>query len=480
VFAEDFYQFRHVVLQRAAYELQPVSSRGLLHRTALQLLEDSGASAAELAAHALAGMPGASETESTALAASRKRHLRRAAEDALAQYRNDECLQFLELLSNANLSLAEEVDNDCRAAEVLYRLGRGADAIPRADRALALALRLAEPRRIARAHAVRGAACIDGARNHEAEAHYRAAIRILRTLDEPRELAGALSRLSSAVWLAGKPEEALPIAAEAVELSGGTLIPPQVNIINILLQLGRLEEAKARLAPLQKVLDAGADAYLTCILANTFGILHSYLGEFDAAAVDYQRVCAAAREAGLLAELARGLSNLGTSHFEKREYTQALARQTEAEALAREIGDSRICWYAMTGQADTSTKIGDIATALERSLAAARVADLASLPQLAMQARVSAGECFLTLHQPADAAEILEAALAVGSGTQAPLQVLRGRAALARARHRLGCGGQADLREAEALFTGIPDHSREEAQKALAAARAEFAGTAEA
>jgi tetratricopeptide (TPR) repeat protein len=123
----------------------------------------------------------------------------------------------------------------------------------------------------------------------------------------------------------------------------------------------------------------------------------------------YQLGCDAAREAGLLSEVARALTNLGGIHHAKRQFGAALDCQVQSEQLAREIGDLRILWYAIRGQSSTLEMIQDYRGSLERNLTGARVADEAGLPDQAHQSRVWAACDFLDLYQPQEALEILEA-----------------------------------------------------------------------
>jgi tetratricopeptide (TPR) repeat protein len=105
------------------------------------------------------------------------------------------------------------------------------------------------------------------------------------------------------------------------------------------------------------------------------------------------------------------LTNLGGVHHSRREFSQALKCQVEAEQIAREIGDRRILWYAVRGQAATFDETQDFHAGMERNLLACRIADAAGLAEQAHEARVWAACDYLNLHQPEEALELLAGAL---------------------------------------------------------------------
>lgn len=382
--AEANYLFRHALLQQAAYELMPPTIRGAMHRLALGLLEHT-APAIELAHHARAAQEGASGSVLRELQARELRWCDIAADRAIAAFRNEEAVRLLDrLLLLPATDAATEIKALCRRATIAHTLGRTHEPLEFAQRALQTAEALGDRPLLGMALRMCGNACLDSAHNAKALDYMRRAVDALEDTDNTRELAYALTRLSSAEWLAGNFDKGLELAGRAEAMAGqagdrNLAMRARLNAVNLLAQSDRSAEATAMLDRMGPIDEADLATQLN--YCATRGIVNHYAQRFDEAARWYAEAVARARQGGIQREVARGLTNLGNLNNEAARYAQAMDEHAGAERIAREIGDVRVLWYALRGQADVAFATGDFSSALERAMAALRVAERSNLPQ---------------------------------------------------------------------------------------------------
>ncbi|MBX3459100.1 MAG: hypothetical protein KF696_03910 [Planctomycetes bacterium] len=408
--AEANYLFRHALLRQAAYDLLPPTQRAAMHRAALELLEHT-APAIELAHHARAAQDGAAGPALADLQAAEARWCDIAADHAIATFRNDEAARLLDrVLLLPGVDKATQIKALCRRATVAHTLGRTHEPLEFAQRALHAAEALDNRALLGMALRVCGNACLDSAHNAKALDYMRRAAEVLDGTGNTRELAYALTRLSSAEWLAGNFDKGLALAgrAEAMARQAGDrnlAMRARMNAVNLLAQSDRSADATAMLEQMGPI--DGADLATQLNYCATRGIVNHYAQRLDEAARWYAEAVARARQGGIQREVARGLTNLGNLSNGAARYAQAMEEHAGAEGIAREIGDVRVLWYALRGQADVAFATGDYSAALERAMAALRVAERSNLPQQLQDSLVFVAQAHGELGRHSEALDVL-------------------------------------------------------------------------
>lgn len=417
--AEAAYMFAHALLQRACYELMLPSERAELHRRALEYLHTHKLGAPEeLAVHALAGQAGAPPAIAAQLKTLRRGFLHEAAESALNSYANERGFSLLnELFMCEGLSDVERIQILRRRAETLNRIGHMDAAVDEAQAALRAAQELGEQLEIARAQLVLGRCCLDSSSNARAPMLLASAVESLRRLDDARALELAVSAMSRALFTAGRTEEALVPAQEAVTLAQTLRDEPRVirgrmHLMTILAQLGRNDEATALSATLAPLLDSSPSPEIRCALASALASLSHGLGQLEEARGYHERASQEATAGGMHAEVARAEVNLGGVALQLRRFSDGLMHVERAEAMARELGNMRVLWFALRNRYETYDAVGDFRNALQAATSAARVAEAASMAWHYLVSCAQAAAAFLELGQAEDALEWVEGALA--------------------------------------------------------------------
>ena len=416
--AEAAYMFTHALMQQACYQLMLPSVRGELHRRALEYLHTYKLAAPEeLAGHALAGLDGASPKMAAQLKEMRKAFLGEAAEQAMAHFANERGVALLDqLLACEGHSAAERVRLRCRRAELLNRMGKMEVAIADAELALHEALNAAMEPEIARANLVLGGCCMDTAQNARTPALLSQAIEAFRRFNDSAMLEQALGALARAHFTAGKPEEALEPARAALELSehGGDntrIVRCRLLLMTILAQLYRNEEAQALASELAPVLETSPNPGLRCAVAAALASLSHGLNRPEEAGNYHKLASKDAAAGGLHAEVARAEVNLGGIALQLRRFSEGLHHLEVAEAMAREMGNMRVLWFALRNRYEIFDAVGDFRSALHAATSAARVAEGAGMAWHFLVSSAPAAAAFLELGQGDDALEWVEAAL---------------------------------------------------------------------
>lgn len=416
--AESAYVFTHALLQRACYELMLPSRRGELHRRALEYLQGSGLAAPdELAAHALSGQAGAAPDEVTRLKALRRDFLRAAAEEAIATFSNERGLALLDdLFMSEGVSEAERVRLLCRRAELLNRMGQMESAVTAAERALSAAQSLGDALEVARAQLMLGSCCLDTSQNARAPRLLAQAVEACERLNASPMQQEALLSLARSLHTAGRPHDALPYAQRALALSqtGGDallLTRCRQQMMSILAQLQRNDEALAYAEPLKAVMESSPNPGLRCALATTLASLSHGLGRLEEAMDYHRRASAEAATVGLHAEVARAEVNLGGLARQLGRYNDGLRHVEKAASMARELGNVRVLWFALHNRYDILDAIGDFRGALNAATMAARVAQSAAMAWHYLVSCAQQAAAFLELGQAEDALDCVDAAL---------------------------------------------------------------------
>jgi hypothetical protein len=206
--------FTHILVREALYQPLPAPRRALLHDRASRLLEAApGASPAEVAHHALLGLPHGGAGRAIALA-------RAAARSASAAGSWDSAASLLErALEAAGAGPAElRCDLTIELAEAGARAGRGQESRQTAGEGLDLARALGDARRMARAALAMGFTTTLGAVSPPLVRALREALQALGE-EEPGLRARLGARLASALQPAADPGEPIALALGAVELA---------------------------------------------------------------------------------------------------------------------------------------------------------------------------------------------------------------------------------------------------------------------
>lgn len=416
--AETVYMFAHALLQRACYELMLPSARGELHRRALDYLSTHKlASPEELAAHALGGLAGAPPAIAAELKRMRRTWLDEASQAAIEHYANERGMALLaELLACEGITEADCVRLMQRRADLLNRMGRMNEAIEEAEAALKLAHGLDDAVETARAEFVLGRCCLDTSQTSRAQGLISSAVDRLRQTNDVSALEQAVSALARAQFTAGRPQDALPLAQEAVALAmqaGNEVrtIRCKMLLLNVLAQVSRNDEALALAAELTPVLETSNNPEVRCTLASVLASLSHGLDRLEESRMFHKRASREAESAGLQAELARAEVNLGGIALQLRRYTEGLAHVEQAEAMARELGNVRVLWFALRNRHEIYYAVGDYRAALEAATSATRLAESASMAWHFLLASALAAAAFLELGQADDALEWVERAL---------------------------------------------------------------------
>lgn len=416
--AESAYMFSHALLQRACYELMMPSTRGELHRRALEYLHAHNlATPEELAGHALAGQVGAPRGVSEQLKDLRRGFLRQAALHALESYANERGLALLDALFMCEgVSEAERLEIRRRKAETLNRIGRMDEAVAEAEQALADAQAMNDALEVARAQLTLGRCCLDTSSNARAPQLLAPAVEALRKLGDQRTLELAISAMSRALFTASKPEEALALAREAVQLSEALgeetrAVRGRMQVMTILAQLARDDEALNIFNALAPLLDSSPNAEIRSSLASSFASLSHGRGQLEESGRYHERASSEAKAAGMQAEVARAEVNLGGIDFQLRRFSSGLRHLDAAEAMARELGNLRILWFATRNRFQIYDAIGDFRSALQAATAGARIAKSASMDYHFLLSNADAVSAHLELGQADDALDCVDEAL---------------------------------------------------------------------
>lgn len=318
--AGTVYVFRHAVMRDAAYQLQPLTQRALLHRAAADLIEQAfgpgdeklAPVAHELADHlalALEGLPG----EAAALAM-RELHLLRVAARH-AQKQAD--FPAAELLWRRCLGRSTDADAELEAcmalSAALHELGRGRQS----DEMLQSALRL-EPG--ARDPALRARVLLHAAIQMRA-AHVGdlpRALDLARAANDPLLVGNVLHRLGDALAADEKrPDEAMARLDEAARaFASANDLPGQARVLASRAQvlafaLKRPGDAAELLQKAVALAEGCGDRMVAADMAIALGVHHANFGQPELAEPAYRRALELVAGTGAHFLVMRAQVNLG-------------------------------------------------------------------------------------------------------------------------------------------------------------------------
>lgn len=256
--AEQTYLFRHALLQRAAYELQPPSVRARLHGLALEILERQfdpppPELAAELAVHAGHAARDAGGLEQQRLLEHELVYLRAAGEHALAGFRSADAIALWRAaLDHPCADTRGRMEAALKLSRALRSASDLRESLAASQRALELARELNDDSRIANALQSTGTVQRDLGLREPSLASLREALAIFERLGEARGMAVACGNLALTLSDGGESNETLAFFRRAIELcrSVGELDTEAVQHLNLgatLLELGDYVQAEQEL-----------------------------------------------------------------------------------------------------------------------------------------------------------------------------------------------------------------------------------------
>ena len=163
--------------------------------------------------------------------------------------------------------------------------------------------------------------------------------------------------------------------------------------------------------------------------AHALGMVQSRLGEFGLARASFERALRLRRRLADDAAIATTLNSLGVLHLRlaqpavpdgtdtNAEFGRALAYFNEVHALAKRVGDARLCLLSEINIAGALGGLGRVAEALERFLAQLAVARMQGDRQHESLILANAGEACRLLGDHARSRALCEEALAVAQAT---------------------------------------------------------------
>jgi len=301
---EDAYLFRHVLMQKAAYDLQPPSVRAYVHGLAAEVIEghfpDRGEFYGELAEHC--GRAGLRDKEVG--------YLEKSAARAADRFLNAEAISLYRRLLD-RLDRTSETDPP-RAAKALFGLGKVLRLVGHGD---------------------------------EAARAFREALVGAEALDDSDLVIQARCQLGQVCGTLGDVDEALTLLRSAVDLAEETgnrarLGHAACDLGNVyFFQMSEYQRAKECFERLLQVSEDLGDEEGRARAIGSLGNVYDCLGDRDRAMDCFQQRLAISRETGNRHGQAAAIGSIGLILFNLGEHARAAECQREFLALSEELGD---------------------------------------------------------------------------------------------------------------------------------------------
>jgi tetratricopeptide (TPR) repeat protein len=328
--AEDAYLFRHVLMQKAAYELQPPSVRAYVHRLAADVIEDCfpdrGEFYSELADHCARAGLGEKELD----------YLEKAAARAADRFSNTEAIALYR-----------------RILTRLDHAGRSASA-----RALRAALGLGSVLQLV-------------GRAKEADEELREQLESAESAGDPDLVVQARRRLGNLTRERGDVDQARRLLQSAIDLAEETGNLRQLghatcdlgNVYFFLLSdYVRARECFERLLSVSEEL---GDEEGRARAIGSMGNIYDTMGDYDRAMDCFRRRLAISRETGNRHGQAAAIGSMGIVFRNLGEIDRAVDCQREFLALSEELGDRNYQAVALYNLGRARFSQGDSDAAME-------------------------------------------------------------------------------------------------------------------
>ncbi|MCU0612698.1 MAG: tetratricopeptide repeat protein [Candidatus Eisenbacteria bacterium] len=406
---EQAYLFRHALMQKAAYHLQPPALRGYLHGLTADVLEElfpgREDTLADLAEHL--GKAGRTEREAVVL--------EKAAKAAADGFRNAEAIRLyerlLERLGRLGLSETERMVSVLFAsASVQWLVGEWDQAQARTREGLALAERMGSERMrvdgqvalgdrlrslgeldaswemlqaamalagrcgyaagVAAASRVMGTICANRGDHATALEHYRNYHSRVEALGDQRAAERALTNIGLAYCGLGEYDRALTCQRESLRLCAErgdkAGIPAAACNLGIVYgHLGQYPQALEAFAEYRRASEEIGDKWARANAIGNMGIIYLSLGDYRQALECFQTHRRAAEELGDKQCRATAIGNMGVAYFYLGEHQKALECHEEHFRAAEEVGDGAGMGRAIGNMGTAYVDLGEYGRALE-------------------------------------------------------------------------------------------------------------------
>lgn len=331
--------------------------------------------------------------------------------------RSERTLRFVEevLSSPGVVSGTQRARLLLTAGSRLDLMGRSADAVKRAEEALALAdeseawgLRSAASRLLGWALSHQG-------RAEEAEVRLRDSVALARSAGNAAEELDAEGLLGAFLLVTGRDEEAVPHIERQLVLGRsqgdhGAVCKAAGNLGLVLLDQGRADEARARMLEARDLFHEDGDLLGAARAIGNLGLVASARGESAEAVARYEEQLRLAREIGDRRCEANARLNLSAEFLARGEYEPAGEHVAYLFALSRDLGDPYLESSARWNMGELAWARGRLADAREDFEASLAMSSAFGSRDGEAELRVNLGRLAATVGDVATAVVELEAA----------------------------------------------------------------------
>lgn len=379
--AEQAYVFRHAILQRAAYELQPPSLRARLHGLALEILErlfdpPPPELCAELADHAGYASRAAAGQEQARLLDSELKYLRLAGEKALSGFRPADAIAlWRRALDHSRADVRSRMEAALKLSRSLRSASDLRESLAASQRALELARELGDASRIANALHSTGTVQRDLGLRAESLALLREALATFERLGETRGMAVACGNLALTLSDGGESNETLACFRRAIELcrAAGDLDTEAVQHLNLgatLLELGDYVQAEQELWLADAQFEQLRNMPQRGVVYINLAVIARRRGQKEPALAHISRALELVRQSGYRRMEAQALNVLANCAREENRTEDARRLYLEVLQMHRDTGNIVVEGRALCSFANFLLETGELWRAVRTNEAA--------------------------------------------------------------------------------------------------------------
>ncbi|MCB0163148.1 MAG: AAA family ATPase [Anaerolineae bacterium] len=360
----DRYLFKHALLRDSAYSMQVGSQLRSLHRRGAEALETLYAH--DLSRHYTAL---AYHYERAELAEKSIIYLERAADQAKANYQNENALDFYERLLQYPLDRAQQMIIYSKQGEILNLQGEWDLALAKLQQGLAELQGLENSRHEAQLRVVMGDVLLTKGAHDTALAHLEMAQEIAEAGQDPEILFKTLITMARNYMYKLEPEQALAVNQKALALAQA--LGDEYGAAMAMAGLGAIyalcddadQSLPNLLASIPIFKKLGDKRELIHPLVNT-GVIYHLIGEFDLALSYFQQVIDEATEIGDRVGVWLSLHFMGHIHHSAGRHEQAIPFFQQALHKRAETGEDGLISQTEPYLATTYACLGRHAAAL--------------------------------------------------------------------------------------------------------------------
>ncbi|MBP9890545.1 MAG: tetratricopeptide repeat protein [Planctomycetes bacterium] len=379
--AEQAYIFRHALLQRAAYELQPPSLRARLHGLALEILErlfdpPPPELCAELADHAGYASRAAAGQDQARLLDCELKYLRLAGEQALSGFRPADAIAlWRRALDHPRADVRSRMEAALKLSRSLRSASDLRESLAASQRALELARELGDTSRIANALHSTGTVQRDLGLRTESLALLREALATFERLGETRGMAIACGNLALTLSDGGESNETLACFRRAIELcrSAGDLDTEAVQHLNLgatLLELGDYVQAEQELWLADAQFEQLRNVPQRGVVHINLAVIARRRGQKEPALAHISRALELLRQSGYRRMEAQALNVLANYARDDKRHQEARRLYDEVLRIHRDTGNLAVEGRALCSFGSFLLETGELWSAVRTSEAA--------------------------------------------------------------------------------------------------------------